>query len=104
MLNTEEGIYPSGYHFFFLTLPPHFIWGFFFSETLPPLAIFFFLVHAIALCFNIDVTILMILVDKQIKRIKEDIDPTYRRGPREPETDMPGKSQRYEVRLPASRM
>jgi hypothetical protein len=46
----------------------------------------------------------MILVDKQIKRIKKDIDPTYRRGPREPETDMPGKSQRYEVRLPASRM
>lgn len=46
----------------------------------------------------------MILVDKQIKRIKKDIDPTYRRGPREPETDMSGESQRYEVRLPASRM
>nr|DAW90413.1 MAG TPA: hypothetical protein [Caudoviricetes sp.] len=41
---------------------------------MPPSAIFFFLVHAIALCFNINVTILMILVDKQIKRIKEDID------------------------------
>ena len=42
----------------------------------------------------------MILVDKQIKRIKEDIDPTYRRGPREPETVMSGKSQCDGVRLP----
>ena len=46
----------------------------------------------------------MILVDKQIKRIKEDIDPTYRRRPSEPERDLSGKSQCEGVRLPAATM